>query len=430
MSISMNGKLKEAYELRNDGMYIGGVNAEKLAQKYGTPLYVYDENVIRNRVSALRESITWDNKKLLYACKANNNFQIMKIIRDEGMGIDAVAPWEIELALKAGFEPKDILFTGNNVTNEEMEYAHKKGVLVNMDSLSQLRRYGSMFPGTEISIRINPEIGDGHHAKTVTGGEKSKFGIYHSNIGIALEEAETYSLKIIGLHQHIGSGIRDVQNYIYAMEVMFETAKKIKGLEFIDFGGGIGVPYKPEDTSLNIEEFGRQVSEKFEEFCREYGKDLRLVIEPGRFPVCESGILLARVNTIKKTPLLRFAGLDTGFNHLIRPAMYGSHHEIKNATRPFDQLETIVVAGNICESGDVFTLNPANGHEPLPRKIAKLQEGDLVAILNGGAYGYSMGMLCYNMRPMPTEVMIRDGIDRVIRNRMSFENVMTGQIIN
>ena len=396
-----------------DQLFINGLSASSLVKRFGTPLFVYDEKIIRQRAKTLRQAITYPNARLLYSCKSNSNPVIMKILRDEGFGIDAVSPGEIHLALKIGFKPNEISFTGNNCRTDELAYVVKQGVLVNADSLSQLERVGKIKPGLAVSLRINPDVGDGHHEHVITGGPDSKFGIWVYQLNQALKIASKYRLKIIGLHHHIGSGILDAETFITAMEIMLKVAINFKGLEFINMGGGLGVAYSPGQRKLNIRKFGRMVSERFNVFCRHYGIPLQLMLEPGRYPVCESGTLLATVTDIKETPEHTFVGTDSGFNHLIRHAFYNAYHEIVNASRLKGPKQFVAVCGNICESGDMFTHG---------REITKFREGDIAAIKNAGAYGYSMAMQ-YNMRPKPAEVMVKGNKARLIRRRESFNDL-------
>jgi len=399
--------------MSNNNLTIGKISAVNLARRFGSPLFVYDENIIRQRAKTLRQSVTYPNTRLLYSCKSNTNPVIMKILRDEGFGIDAVSPGEIYFALRIGFKPNEISFTGNNCRTDELAYVVKQGVLVNADSLSQLERVGKIKPGLAVSLRINPDVGDGHHEHVITGGPDSKFGIWVYQLDQARKIAAKYGLKIVGLHHHIGSGILEAETFITAMEIMLKVAINFKGLEFINMGGGLGVAYSPGQKRLDIKEFGRMVSERFNAFCRHYGKPLQLMLEPGRYPVCEAGTLLATVTDIKETPEHTFVGTDSGFNHLIRHAFYNAYHEIVNASRLKGPKHFVAVCGNICESGDMFTHG---------REITKFQEGDIVAIRNAGAYGYSMAMQ-YNMRPRPAEVMVKGNKVRLIRRRERFEDL-------
>ncbi len=410
--------------IQNNQLFIGKVSATELAKNYGTPLYAYDESIIRQRCSDLLGTITYKPVKGYYACKANSNPTIMGIIKDEGFGIDAVSPGEILLALQCGFMPDDIIFTGNNLTDDEMRFGIAQGIMQNIDSLSQLERYGKMKPGASVWVRINTEVGAGHHSHTITGGPDSKFGIYHTEAAKIREITAKHKLKIVGLHQHIGSGILEPEEFMKAMDALLPIAREFKDLESIDFGGGIGIPYMPDQPAIDLPTLGKKISEKFGQFCNEYGRQLTLAIEPGRFLVAESGILLCRVNTIKETPAHTFAGVDSGFNHLIRPAMYGSYHEIVKVDAVKGGAEIkYLIAGNICESGDLFTLGD-NGSK-VDRPMPELKEGDLLGILNAGAYGFSMAST-YNMRPRPAEVLVNHSTHNIIRPAETYEDLMKG----
>ncbi len=398
---------------------IGKVKVSQLIERFGSPLYVYDEDILRDRIKILKKSIGYPNKQILYACKSNTNPSIMKVFREEGAWIDAVSPWEVEIAFKAGYQSHEILYTGDNVTDEEMKYCLDKNIQQNLGSLSQIERYGKMNPHSHICIRINPDCGAGHHGHTITGGPESKFGIYFDKIDKIKSLASKYDLKIVGIHSHIGSGILEVDEFIKAIDIILGAAQHFKTLEFIDFGGGIGIPYRPRDHGIDIAHFGQRISQRFSQFCKEYGRNLSLYLEPGRFLVGESGTLLVTVNNIKETPTHKFAGTNSGFNHLIRPMTYGSYHEIVNCSNPEGTPHKIAVSGNICESGDVFT---QNGKGIEDQSIPEIREGDILGILNAGAYGFSMASN-YNTRPRPAEVMVRDGQARLIRRRETFDDL-------
>jgi diaminopimelate decarboxylase len=406
-------------ETIDNKLYFEDISAEKLVKKFGSPLYVYEHRKIIERSQDLQNFILYTPRKFLYACKANDNPDLMKIIKNEGFGIDAVSPGEVFRALDTGFEPGEILYTGNNTSNDEMTWLMDRDIMINMDSLSQLRRYGELEnkrKKDEISIRINPGIGAGHHSHCITGGPKSKFGTYYDKIDKIKELTEKYNLKIIGMHQHIGSGILDVDIYKEAMNMIFNTAKQFPDLEFIDFGGGIGIPYAPEEKAIDMKKFGKEISDLFKGFCKDYGKKLRLILEPGRYIIAEAGTLLATVNTIKETPEHKFIGVDSGFNHLIRHAFYKAYHGIINASNVNDEKEFYAVAGNLCESGDLFSHG---------RDISKINEGDVIAITNAGAYGFSMSSN-YNSRPRPAEVLVGAFEQSIIRRRETFEELRRG----
>ena len=391
---------------------------EKIAKKFGTPVYAYEKNYLQRQLRNLQDNIGYQPKRILYAVKANSNSHILEIFRKRGIGIDAVSPGEITLALKTGFLPNDILFTGNNMTDEEMDFAVEKGILLNIDSLSRLEKFGKKYPEQKVCVRINPDVGAGHHDHCITGGPKSKFGIWYSEVDEIKRIAESYKLKIIGIHQHIGSQILEVEKFLTAMQVLLRVAPSFPDLTFVDFGGGLGVPYGPKEKPLAIKKLGRRMSEDFSEFCRKYGRNLTLIIEPGRYLIAEAGFLLTRVNTVKKNPNGRvFVGVDSGFNHLIRPAMYGSFHPVHNISNPEGRMQKVDVVGDICENGDKFAED---------RRIRQAREGDLILIGAAGAYGYSMSSN-YNMRPRPPEVLVKpDGILQLIRKRETIEKIIGG----
>jgi diaminopimelate decarboxylase len=406
-------------EIRNNQLYLGGILAGELAERFGSPLYVYEEETLRRRAGELRDSILYPDKKIKYACKANTNVEIMKILREEGMGIDAISPGEVYASLKAGVPPADILYTSNNASVEEIDYAVGKGVMVNVDSLSQLKAFGRKYPGRSLCVRINPNVGGGHHNHVITGGPDSKFGISYRKVDEILDAAAGSGLVIVGIHQHIGSGILEPSLFIEAMDVLLEVAPRFKDLSFVDFGGGIGVPYREGQSRIDIGVLGSKITEDFERFCARYGRRITLVIEPGRYPVAECGFLLATVTAVKEGGSHRFVGVDTGFNHLVRPAMYGSYHRILRAGGVEGPCTPQVIAGNICESGDTFTRDE-NGI--VDRELPLFEEGDTVCICNAGAYGYSMSSN-YNSRPRPAEVLVKGGQARLIRRRERFEEL-------
>ncbi len=297
-----------------------------------------------------------------------------------------------------------------------MKAVHDYGAMINIDSLTQLERYGTMYPGTECSVRINPEVGAGGHEHVVTGGPNVKFGIMHDLLPRVLEIAKRHDLKVVGAHMHVGSNILDHRPFVEAMDKFFASARLLPDLRFVDLGGGLGVPYGQEQKHVDVELFGRAVSEQFENFCNDYGRKLELVFENGRYYVAEAGHLLVRVVDIKKTRTHIFVGTDSGFTHLIRPALYGAYHEVINCTRPDAEKVEVSVVGNICETGDYFAR-----HRDLPEP----QPGDILSIENVGAYGYSMAST-YNSRPRPAEVMVSAGEVRLIRRRETFEDLLGG----
>lgn len=404
-------------EVKENKLYLGGKSAEELVGEFGDPLYVYEEDKIRENYRKLYSSITYEPKKLLFACKANSNLAVMKILKEEGCGIDAVSPGEVFLSLKAGFKPEEILFTGNNMTDEDMRYVQKKGVLLNIGSVSRLEKYAKEFPGSDVCIRVNPDIKPDVHPHLCTGGLDSKFGIYMGYKDKVLEIAEENDLNIVGIHSHIGTTIMDLEPFAETMDVVLSAAKEFPGIDFIDFGGGIGIPYKPEQEEVDISKFGKFASEKMETFSDSYGKKVEYRIEPGRYLVAQAGFLLSRVNTVKVNPKKRFLGLSTNMAQLVRPSMYDSYHHIINASNITGEKENVDVVGNICETGDFFAKE---------RMVEHAEEGDVIAIKDTGAYGFSMSSR-YNSFLSPAEIIVANGKARLVRARGDFEGLLDGQ---
>jgi len=406
---------------------IGGEDALELAQRYKTPLYVIDENKIRENYRRLYKAFSqyYNDFKMFYACKANTNLAVMRILEEEGSGIDAVSPGEIYTSLLAGFDPSRILYTGNNVTNEELEFALSSGVRLNVDSISQLKRL-SKIPGSEgleISFRVNPMVGAGHHDHCITGGPLSKFGIMEEEAVDVYKMAQDMGFKPVGIHSHIGSGILDPEPFMLAVRTLMDIAGRVHegaGVEFdfIDFGGGIGIPYTPEESKLDINVFAEKITDLFKDKLNEYslGKPT-MCIEPGRYIVGDASVLLTQVNSIKPS-YRKFAGVDAGFNTLLRPTMYDSYHHIVVADKPdAEPTQKIDIAGDVCESGDLFARD-----RPMP----EIEEGDVLAILNAGAYSFSMASQ-YNSRPRPAEVLVKDGESEVVRERETFADLFNKQ---
>jgi diaminopimelate decarboxylase len=400
----------------------GGKSVSELVEEFGTPLYVYEEELIKERFRSFRDAILYGPLKLLYACKANSNLDVMRVLIEEGCGIDATSPGEVYFAVEAGCKPENIMLTGSNITDAEMAMVRHYDVLINIDSVAQLERYGNAYPGTECSLRINPEIGAGGHEYVVTGGPNVKFGIMHDRIPEALGIAKLHKLKVSGAHMHIGSNILDHAPFIEAVRVFLESVRLLPDLRFVDLGGGFGVPYSPGQEPADLVKFGLAVTELFTDFCRDYGRELELVFENGRYYVAEAGHLLVRVVDVKKTRTHTFIGTDSGFTHLLRPALYEAFHEIINCSRQDSVEVEASVVGNICETGDYFARH---------RKIPEPLPGDILSIENAGAYGYSMASP-YNARPRPAEVMVSGGEARIVRNRETYDDLLRGQrqIIN
>ncbi|MHA1897451.1 MAG: diaminopimelate decarboxylase [Promethearchaeota archaeon] len=384
---------------------------KKSALEYGTPLFVYDGDLIVQRYKDLYKLIPWPKLKIYYAMKANYNVAILKLLERNGAYIDTVSPTEIRLALKCGFSPDRLLFTANNMTDKEMEEVHGLNVLFNIGSLSRLEKYGKAYPGDNIVIRINPDVVAGENEKVQTAGALTKFGILMEDIDKAKEIINKYNLKVIGIHEHTGSGIAETEKVFQSMKNTLSIAKKedFPDLQFIDFGGGFKVPYHPEEKRIDYKSFGREIVRIFKEFCDDYGRELEMYFEPGKYIVAESGYLVLQVNTLKNNRGRLIAGTDSGFSHLIRPMLYDAYHHIINITNPEGTIKKYDICGNICESGDCFAFQ---------RDIAELHEGDIIAVQNAGAYCYSMASI-YNLRPLPPEVLVENKKPRLVRKRMS-----------
>ncbi|HYC79164.1 MAG TPA: diaminopimelate decarboxylase [Planctomycetota bacterium] len=393
--------------------------APALLKTYGSPLYVYDETILRARCRALRDAVPLDGVRMLYAAKANTNPAILRTVRDEGLDLDAVSLGEVLAALRAGFPAMRLSYNGNNVADDELSAVLERGVHVSVDALSQLERVARLKPGASVGLRLNPDVGDGHHEHVITGGPDAKFGVAPADIPAARRLAAERGLRLDGLHQHIGSGILDVENLLRAVDVMLETAAQVPGLAFVDFGGGFGVPYRPGERALDVAAFGAAVAPRLAAFRRAAGSDVAFRFEPGRFVVAECGTLLVVVTAVKRTAKHVFVGVDSGFHHLVRPTLYGAYHPVRNLTRPDAPPITVRVAGNICESGDLLAKD---------RLLPEPREGDVLAIDVAGAYGYSMSSN-YNTRPRPAEVMIGvDGAPRLIRRRETFEDLARTEV--
>ncbi|MGK0253927.1 MAG: diaminopimelate decarboxylase [Mariniflexile sp.] len=390
----------------------------KIAQDFGSPLYVYDAEKIEAQYKRLTNAFkNVKSLKINYAVKALSNISILKLFNALGSGIDTVSIQEVQLGLAAGFLPEQIIYTPNGVSLAEIEEASKLGVKINIDNLSILEQFGTKHPKTPVCIRINPHVMAGGNANISVGHIDSKFGISIHQIPHILRIVENTKMTINGIHMHTGSDILDIEVFLYASEILFETAKQFKNLDFIDFGSGFKVPYKPGDIETNIEELGEKLSRKFNGFCKEYGKDLTLAFEPGKFLVSESGSFITKVNAIKQTTSTVFAQVDSGFNHLIRPMFYGSHHEIINISNPEGRERFYTVVGYICET-DTFANN---------RRINEINEGDILCFKNAGAYCFSMASN-YNSRFRPAEVLWYKDKAHLIRKRETFEDILKNQI--
>ena len=400
--------------------FFGNTDPVQLTEKYGTPLYVYNENILRQRCRDMKGLISYKNFAVNYSPKANGNLELIKIIRSEGLRVDAMSPGEIYVNMLAGYNPEEILYISNNVSEDEFSYAINAGVKISVDSVSQLELFGRINPGGKVAFRLNPGIGAGHHEKVITGGQKTKFGIELSSIPEVKRISGEYNLKIIGINQHIGSLFMDGEVYLQSAGSILSVARQFDDLEFIDLGGGFGIPYKKQANQprLDLKELGDKLSDVIHSFLKEYKKEIEFKIEPGRYIVAESGILLGKVNAVKKNYKTKYIGTDLGFNVLIRPAMYDSHHDVeiyRKTGTPSLKEETVSIVGNICETGDIIAKE---------RNLPEIFENDILGVLDSGAYGYSMSST-YNNRLRPAEVLIaEDGNHRIIRKRDTLEDLI------
>jgi diaminopimelate decarboxylase len=419
-------RLQEPLENRGGELYFDGVSAADLAEAFDTPLYVISENRVRDNYRRLRSALTRNYEKIrvYYAAKANSNLSVLKILENEGACLDAVSPGEVFMALTTGFPAERILFTGTSVRNDELKFLADANITVNVDSLSQLDRLLKIRVPEALSVRVNPEIGAGHHDHCITAGKNTKFGLWENNAVNAYKTAKEAGVERFGIHMHVGSGVLNVEPFVLALDKLLSVAKRVHdevgvSFEFVDMGGGIGVPYKPEDNAVDLAAFSEKVLSLFKCRVDEYGLGKPFFcVEPGRYLVCDVSILLTRVNTVKATPFKRFVGVDAGFNTLVRPTMYGSYHHVLVANKlDAPEEETYDVAGPICESGDLLARD---------RRLPKVEEGDLLAVLNAGAYGYAMSSQ-YNSRPRAAEVLVKDGKCTVTRKRETLDDLMRGQ---
>jgi len=390
----------------------------KIAKDYGSPVYVYNSEKIVAQYKRLTSAFNKvKSLKINYAVKALSNISVLKLFNTLGSGLDTVSIQEVKLGLAAGFLPEQIIYTPNGVSLEEIEMAAELGVQINIDNLSILEQFGTRHPKTPVCIRINPHVMAGGNTNISVGHIDSKFGISIHQLPHLFRIVDNTKMNINGIHMHTGSDILDIDVFLYASEILFDTAKHFKDLEFIDFGSGFKVPYKEGDIETNIEELGKKLSKRFNEFCKEYGRDLTLAFEPGKFLVSEAGMFLTKVNVVKQTTSTVFAQVDSGFNHLIRPMLYGSQHEIINISNPKGRERFYSVVGYICET-DTFANN---------RRINEIREGDMLAFKNAGAYCFTMSSN-YNSRYRPAEVLWHNNEAHLIRKRESFDDILKNQI--
>ena len=412
-------------KVSHENNFFGNTDPVQLTEKYGTPLYVYNEKILRERCRDMKGLISYKNFSVNFSPKANGNLELIKIIRSEGLKVDAMSPGEIYVNMLAGYKPEEILYISNNVSEDEFRYAIHAGVKISVDSVSQLELLGKINPGSKVAFRLNPGVGAGHHEKVVTAGQKTKFGIELSSIPEVKRIAAEYKLRIIGINQHIGSLFMEGDAYLQSTGNILTVAKQFEDLEFIDLGGGFGIPYRKQANQprLNLKDLGDKLSVVIHSFADEYGKELEFKIEPGRYIVAESGILLGKVNAVKKNYKTKYIGTDLGFNVLVRPVMYDSHHDIevyRRSDTPSLTEEPVTIVGNICETGDIIAKE---------RNLPEIFENDILGVLDSGAYGYSMSSN-YNNRLRPVEILIEEnGSPRIIRKRDTLEDLVSNFIL-
>jgi diaminopimelate decarboxylase len=419
-------------EFRNGTLHIGGVSVNDIVERFGTPVYVYDAALILGQIAKVRRAFSGLPLRPFYAMKANSNIALLRLIREHGFGCDAVSPGEIFLAQHAGYTAPEIWFTCSNVSDDDLRAIPDPRIVINVNSMSEIDRCLKLKLPNPIALRVNPDVGAGHHLDVVTAGSGVKFGIDVAEIDDARMVVEDSGREVVGLHAHIGSGIDSIDPLLQSAQTLIELAPDFNYLRWINFGGGIGVPYRPGEREFPIDEYGRMLARAAGDYLRARG--LHAILEPGRYVVASSGALISRITTKKISAGTDWIGCDTGFNHLVRPSKYGAYHHIVNATRgsavslreSFDDskmTEDVVVAGNLCESGDVFTRD--NDGNPITRHLDRTCVGDLIAFCEAGAYGFSMASH-YNARLLPPEVLATDSRMELIRERQSFEDLIRG----
>ncbi len=405
-------------ELISNQYQIQGIPLTEICEQYGTPLYVYDTDKMLEKLHLMRQSFEGLNLKIKYAGKALTNLSILKFFKKQGVGLDVVSIQEAHLGIKAGFEPQEILFTPNCVSFAEIQEAVELGLMINIDNISILEQFGHEYGNSvPCCIRLNPHILAGGNAKIQVGHIDSKFGISILQMRHVHRVVQTNHIQVIGLHVHTGSDILDSEVFLQGANIIFETARDFEDLAFIDFGSGFKVAYRQGDVTTDIQEVGHKMREAFQQFCQEYGKELEIWFEPGKYLVSEAGHFLVKTNVVKQTPASVFVGVDSGMNHLIRPMMYDAYHEIVNISNPQGAHRVYNVVGYICET-DTFGAD---------RKLNEVREGDILALKNAGAYGFSMTSN-YNSRYRPAEVMVYQGKAHLIRKRETMDDILRNQV--
>jgi diaminopimelate decarboxylase len=390
----------------------------QLANEFGTPLYVYHAEKIKEQYEKLKKGFEKINARFYYACKALTNINILKYVNSLGAGVDCVSIHEVKLALKAGFDPKNILYTPNCVDFQEIVAAKELGVNINIDNISILEQFGNKFGNSyPVCIRLNPHIMAGGNFKISTGHVDSKFGISIHQIRHIERIVKSTKIRVTGVHMHTGSEIKDIGVFLEGLEVMFEITSHFPDLEFIDLGSGFKVPYQPDDPETDVATLGQKMAVAFKNFEKESGKKLQVWFEPGKYLVSQCGYFIVKTNVVKQTPATVFAGVNSGFNHLIRPMFYEAYHHIENISNPNGPERIYTVVGNICET-DTFAWD---------RKLHEVREGDYLVFYNAGAYGFEMSSN-FNSRLKPAEVLIKDGKAHLIRKRDEFDDLLKNQI--
>jgi diaminopimelate decarboxylase len=405
-------------EFQQGAYRIQGIDLIELTKEFGTPLYVYDAEKIVFQLKMLKTAFADSNVKIKYAAKALTNLSILKLLKKFGSDVDVVSIQEAQLAMRAGFEPSQIMYTPSGVDFSEIVEAVSLGLTINLDNLSVLKKFGEKYKDTyPCSIRLNPHILAGGNYKISTGHSNSKFGISIYQLPDIREVVTQYNIKVNGLHIHTGSDITESDVFLKMADILFSVARDFKDLRFIDFGSGFKVPYKEGDAVTNVYDLGLKLTKAFNEFCQSYGRKLEMHFEPGKFIVSEAGVLLVRTNVVKSTPDLTFVGVNSGLNHLIRPMMYDAYHDIINISNPKAEQKTYTVVGYICETDTLGA----------DRKLCEVREGDILLFRNAGAYGFSMSSN-YNSRLKPAEVMIYNGKAMLIREREKFDDLLRNQV--
>jgi len=407
-------------QLINNQYQIQGLNVLDICAEFDTPLYLYDAETISEKIRALQSAFDGLNLKIKYAGKALTNVSILRFMKSQGVGLDVVSVQEAQLGLMAGFEPADIMYTPNCVSFDEIQQGVEMGLMVNLDNLPALEQFGQTFGGRiPCCIRVNPHIAAGGNHKIQTGHADSKFGISVLQLAQVKQMVDTYAIDIVGLHLHTGSDFKSAHVFMQGAQVLFDAARDYPNLRFIDFGSGFKVAYREGDAVTDMEELGAQLKKAFGAFCASYGRELEIWFEPGKFLVSECGYLLVKANVVKQTPARTFVGVNSGLNHLIRPMMYDAYHDIINVSNPNSGTpEVYTVVGYICETDTL-------GWD---RTLNEVKAGDILALKNAGAYGFSMSSN-YNSRFRPAEVLVYQGEARLIRRRETMDDILKNQIM-